>query len=92
MPTHRVHRLIDKLLLKREYPDVHRWVDEPYRWLGPRHRVLRHSPIEVVIKYWGDPARMASGLLHILADRAESRLKARLRRVGRCRGRRLRLG
>lgn len=78
---HRQHRLLDRLLLGREYGDVHAWMDEPAKWLGPRHRVLRHSPLEVLLKYSNDPDRLASALLHILADKAESRLKPRRRRV-----------
>ena len=70
---HRAHRLLDRLVLGREFPDVHRWMDAPYRWLGPRHRLLRHSVAEVLLKYRGDPYRLASALLHIVADRASSR-------------------
>lgn len=72
---HREHRALDRLLLGREYEDVHAWMDEPAKWLGPRHRVLRHSPIEVLMKYHDDPARLASALLHILADKADSKIK-----------------
>jgi len=80
MPSHRVHRLIDRVFLGREYPDVHRWMDAPFKTLGRRHRVLRHSIPEVVAAYWWDPGRLASGILHIYTDKAESELKRRVRR------------
>jgi hypothetical protein len=79
---HRVHRLLDKLLLGREHGDVHRWMDGPARYLGERHRVVRHSPLEVLLKYHDSPEKALSGLLHILADEAESRARG----WRRCRG------
>jgi len=78
---HRQHRALDKLLLGREYGDVHEWMDEPAKWLGPRHRILRHSPLEILLKYSNDPDRLASALLHILADKADSRVRSRRRRA-----------
>jgi hypothetical protein len=67
---HRAHRLIDRLLLGREHGDVHAWMDEPAKYLGERHRALRHSPVEVLLKYWDKPEKALSGLLHILTDEA----------------------
>jgi len=32
MPKHKIHRYIDKLFLGREFPHVHRWMDEPYKF------------------------------------------------------------
>ncbi len=78
---HMKHRLLDRLLLGREYEDVHAWMDEPAKWLGPRHRILRHSPLEVLVKYHNDPNRLASAMLHILADKAESRVRGGRRRA-----------
>jgi len=72
MPRHRIHRLIDRAVLGREYPDVHRWMDEPYKILGKRHRVLRHSPLEVILRFYPDTDRVISGLLHIALDRIDS--------------------
>ena len=54
-------------------------MDEPYKWLGKKHRVLRHDPITLMIKYYDDPERLASGLLHVIADRVESRVRRRKR-------------
>jgi len=80
LPSHRVHRLIDRLLLGREYPEVHRYIDEPYKVLGPRHRVLRHDLLTVLQLASIDPAYGASALLHILADYGSSYLKRKARR------------
>jgi len=77
MPSHRLHRLVDRMVLGKEYPDVHRWIDEPYRYLGKRHRILRHSPLEIMLKYHSDPNRLIAGLLHIALDYASSRRSRR---------------
>ena len=68
MPRHKVHRLIDRIFLGREYPDIHRWMDEPYKRLGPRHRMLRHDLLSCIIVSRGDPRRLASAILHLLLD------------------------
>ena len=50
MPDHKTHRAIAKLLLGEAFPDVDRFLDEPYRWrdskgrmLRGRHRIYRHN-------------------------------------------------
>lgn len=70
---------MDKLLLGREFPDVHLWMDEPYRWLGKRHRILRHDTLSVLIKYCDDPVRLTSALLHIACDKADTSRKRRFK-------------
>lgn len=73
MPSHKVHRAVDRLLLGREYEDVHAWMDEPFRWLGPKHRILRHDPLSIAVRYWNDPNRALSAFLHIVTDGVSSR-------------------
>jgi hypothetical protein len=73
LPSHKVHRAVDRLLLGREYEDVHAWMDEPFRWLGPKHRILRHDPLSIAVRYWNDPDRALSAFLHIVADGVSSR-------------------
>jgi len=68
MPKHKIHRYIDPLFLGKEFPHVHRWMDEPYKLLGRKHRILRHSPQEVIIKY-GLSDEALGGLLHIYTTR-----------------------
>jgi len=73
MPSHKIHAMMEKLVLGKTYLDVDRWIDEPYKYLGKRHRVLRHSPLEIMLKYHSDPNRLIAGLLHIALDYATSR-------------------
>jgi hypothetical protein len=68
MPEHKIHRMIDRLFLGKEREDVHAWMDEPYKWLGPKHRILRHDPITLLLKYYDDPEGFLAGLLHIATD------------------------
>jgi len=73
LPSHKTHRAVDRLLLGREYEDVHAWMDEPFRWLGPKHRILRHDPLSIAVRYWNDPNRALSAFLHIVTDGVSSR-------------------
>jgi len=78
MARHKVHRMVDRLILGRPYSNVHRWMDEPYKWLGKKHRILRHDPISLFLKYGAGP-EFLSGLLHIAVDMTwkEKNLKKR---------------
>ena len=70
MPSHKKHRSCDKVFLGKEYPLVHRYMDEPYKVLGMRHRVLRHD-IETCLLLgimFGENA-FRSAVLHIVLDR-----------------------
>jgi hypothetical protein len=77
MPSHKAHRFIDRLFLNSEREDVHRWIDAPYKYLGKKHRIMRHDPLTLIVKYHDDPEALASALLHILADEGVSRLRRR---------------
>ena len=68
MPSHKVHRMIDRLFLSKEREDVHKFMDEPYKWLKARHRILRHDPFTLFLKYYNDPEGFLAGLLHIATD------------------------
>ncbi len=65
MPSHRVHRALYPF---KVYPDVDSWMDEPSKWLGPNHRKLRHSVIELYLKYPNDWGRIMYGMYHIMLD------------------------
>lgn len=80
MPSHKTHKMIDVLILGRAHPEVHKYLDEPVKWLGPRHRILRHSLPEILAKYWNDPERLASAYLHLMADYGLSEIKRKSRR------------
>jgi hypothetical protein len=49
-------------------------MDEPYKLLGRKHRILRHTPQEVILKF-GFSDEALSGLLHILADKKSKEIK-----------------
>jgi len=68
MPKHKIHGYIDKLFIGREFPHIHRWMDEPYKTLGRKHRILRYTPQEVILKY-GLTDEALSELFHICADK-----------------------
>jgi len=85
MPSRKVHKLIDRLLLGREYEYVHKFKDYPSKFLGPRHRVLFHDLLtDVAIGLLTrDPKALASAVLHDLTDIVHSRAKRELRNIGR---------
>lgn len=44
MVTHREHQESTKKKIGVDGASTHAWMDRPYRYLGYRHRVLRHDP------------------------------------------------
>jgi hypothetical protein len=78
---HKEHQALDRILLGREYKHVHEWMDEPAKWLGPKHRILRHSPIELLLHY-GVSDELVAGLLHLEADKVSSAIKRSAGRGG----------
>jgi hypothetical protein len=85
VPSWRLHRLVDKIVLGREYPEVHRALDLPYLWLGPKHRILFHDPVTATLLGFmiAGPGGALSALLHITLDRELSNRVARLWRAPR---------
>ena len=81
---HKDHRAIDKLVLGREFPGVHRWMDKPAYRYGPGHRRFRHDMRAVVLMALRekDPRAGVSALLHIGADLAPTEMRKILRRSG----------
>lgn len=81
MPSHKVHRLIDKLILGKEYPQVHKFADAI---LGKGHRKKwGHDVFHVLLLYKitkninkKDRVNMLiSHLMHIAVDNLETELK-----------------
>jgi hypothetical protein len=60
--------------LGQEFREVHKWLDELFKYAGPEHRIYRHNRrgIEEVRKRWGDRAAKAAGI-HIKGDEEELR-------------------
>lgn len=74
MPTHKVHRFFEKLILGKEYPWVHRLLDHPFGLnLGIQHRkYFGHDILSILILYYlsgyNDDV-LKSALLHNILDR-----------------------
>ncbi len=78
-PDHKTHRYLNKIVTGREFQSVNEWIDAPVRWLGPRHRILRHSPLDIVLKY-GFTDESIAGITHLATDFAYTKYKKDLRR------------
>jgi len=81
IPSHRVHRFLDRLLLKKEYPQTHKFADAI---LGKGHRkVWGHSPFHTALLMYitkninkEERVNMVlSHLLHVAADNLETQMK-----------------
>src|SRR5208337_1082467 len=71
MPSHRVHRAITRLLLGKPHAKVHRAIDYPYKFLGPKHRILFHDPVtSVLVARAASKEKGASlaAILHVITD------------------------
>ena len=74
MPSHEIHRKIDKLILGKEFREVHKILDEPVKWLGKRHRISRHDLAFAFMRF-GASEEFASACLHILTDFGVSKMR-----------------
>lgn len=81
MPSHRVHKEITRWLLGKPHGKVHQALDYPYKFLGPRHRILFHDPITSVLVARATSKEKGVGLaaiLHIITDCVFSSRSAKL--------------
>ena len=63
------HLRIDKVVLGREYADVHQWLDETFpKYMGFEHWKERHHMAAIEEKYKGDTARVTAAMLHVICD------------------------
>lgn len=69
MPNNNIHLLFDKIGLGKEYPDIHNWIDDPVKELGPQHRKEHHDISAIIYcgKRWGNIG-LYSSCLHMLID------------------------
>lgn len=70
MPFLETHLKVDRIILGKEFPEVHKLADYQYPRLGFIHRLWGHDPIFTITKIyprygWGG---VASHFLHIIAD------------------------
>ena len=70
MPGHNEHHAFCKAVLGYTCPEVDSWLDEPFEQLKSQHRILRHSILEIGLKYnpVTDNKRFKCALLHIFLD------------------------
>jgi len=81
MPSHDVHRQIDRLFLGKEYDHVHKWMDEPVKWLGFNHRICRHNPLILLMRF-GPTDEFVSAMLHLGTDWGVTELRRKGKAVG----------
>lgn len=74
MPSRRIHKLISKALVGEDGDSIHKWIDEPHKWLGPNHRKVRHDLKTVaLLTALKGPKAGKHAALHILTDRSLSK-------------------
>lgn len=69
MPSRDIHKLISKLLFGEDGNNVHKYMDEPFKWLGKNHRSQRHNLLTAAFLQFtkgGNSGLHAIG--HILTD------------------------
>ena len=73
MPAREIHLLDDRLLLGREFPEVHAYIDRPVKWMGKKHRRIRHDleTVMLILAVTRDPLAAVSAIMHISRDRRE---------------------
>lgn len=83
MPSHRVHRALDELLLGKEaqkYKFVHAIMDSTAGYHGSSHRRdLIHEPLVIFALTRGDPKALLVATMHSLLDRSATEAKRRIR-------------
>jgi len=77
VPSRRIHSMVTRMLLGKDYEWLHCLIDFPSRWLGKRHRILMHSDVDplITLVMTGDPDAALAHYLHIKLDRMCSRDK-----------------
>jgi hypothetical protein len=71
MPSREVHLLLDKLVLGKGYPRVHKTLDLPSLWMGARHRSLMHDVLTAMFVglLVGNSEGAMSALMHVWLDK-----------------------
>jgi len=70
MPDHKLHLVVDHLVLGRGYPEVHKFLDQFQPVLQSNHRMYLHDKkaVELVWQATGDYGTTNSAILHIILD------------------------
>jgi hypothetical protein len=71
MPKHKVHLYVDRTVLGKAHPKVHKALDAPIKLLGKKHRVVFHSlPEAFAIGALAESSFEGgfAGVLHVITD------------------------
>jgi hypothetical protein len=86
VPERGVHNYTSRLLLGKSFDEVHRVLDAPVKFLGSKHRVLYHEPVEAALigfEIAGFEGALAA-LMHVTVDELcsrDKRMKNLIKRV-----------
>ena len=77
MPSRKIHNLFAKAIFGDNMDDVNKFIDAPSKTLGPNHRVLFHSPKQLmaVAMLKKDSRYITGGMLHVGLDKIFSKNK-----------------
>lgn len=73
MPSRDIHKMISKILFGSSGDKIHKFMDEPVKWMGKNHRSVRHDAFTVAFLQMtqGKQAGLHAAT-HILADKTLS--------------------
>lgn len=73
MPSREFHKIISKILFGETGDKVHKYMDEPYKWLGNKHRSQRHDTLTIALLQMtqGNQAGLHAAA-HIITDKTMS--------------------
>jgi hypothetical protein len=78
MPKHKVHVYVDRIVLGKAHPKVHKALDAPIKLLGKKHRILFHTlPEAFAIGALTESSLEGgfAGVLHVITDTQTTRHK-----------------
>lgn len=70
MPSHPIHKVFKKIILKKEDMTVDEIMDFPVSFAGKGHRKYLHDPISIIALFGSNPERLREAALHMLVDNA----------------------
>ena len=75
MPSHRTHRILEKRLLGKTYPEVHRMLDSTTGISGSSHRNdIVHNPLFIYLMTH-DMGAFKAAVLHNMLDQHVTKIK-----------------
>lgn len=71
MPSRRVHNFLNRIIFGSSYDKINAAIDEPFKYLGRKHRILYHNPLEagiIGLTKTSDINGFMAGFLHVYVD------------------------